>query len=207
MKKVLLLVMTLVSVQAFAQDATPKNEIRFGRTIETTGYGALTTQYSQFNGKDATFVGMYGGVMIDHRLMIGLGGFGMLNRPDGFNAVGNTDENREVQMGYGGVVIEYSFAGTKRIHLSGNVLAGGGGISNGYYATMSKNSGSQWYSTDESGFLVIQPSLNLEMNMTSWFRISAGAGYRHITGSNMNVLSDKDMSAPTANLTIKFGIF
>jgi hypothetical protein len=206
MKTLLLIVTLFASVHSFAQD-TKEVETFFGNNFESTGYGALSTQYSTFNGKGAAFLGAYGGWMINHKFMLGVGAYGLLTHPDGYNAAGEADNNNEFQMGYGGVMMEYTFASSKRIHLSTNLLIGGGRVSNGYYTSRGYLYGSQWHVQDESAFYVFQPSVNVEMNMTSWFRVALGGGYRHINGSHMIGISDKSMSAPTANLTFKFGLF
>lgn len=206
MKKVLLIAALFATTNLLAQDST-RNETFFRGDIKSTGYGAMTTQYTRFDGKDALVIGLYGGWMINHRFMVGLGAYGLLNHPDGYNAAGETDHNNELQMGYGGLMLEYTFAGTKRIHASGSLLLGGGGVSNGNYTTRNYGYGSQWNAQDDSGFYVAQPSVNVEMNMTNWFRIAVGGGYRYVTGSKMSGISDKDMSAPMANVTLKFGLF
>src|SRR4051812_22938524 len=61
---------------------TPKTLFR--SNIHSSGYGVLSTQYSRFNHKDAIFVGAYGGWMINHRLMLGGGGYGLVTRHTGF---------------------------------------------------------------------------------------------------------------------------
>lgn len=198
----------MMSMQSFAQDKKKtKDETFFSKEIESTGYGAITTQYSEFNGRGAIFMGLYGGWMINHRLMIGLGGGGLMNRPDGFNKVGEHDGSNEIQMGYGGLMVEYTFASTKKIHLTTSALIGGGGVSNGHYSPVSNTQATQWRIIDDSGFYIFQPTLNIEMNMTNWFRIAAGGGYRYVTGAEIAGLTNGQMSAPTASLSLKFGLF
>ena len=67
--------------------------------------------------------------------------------------------------------------------------------------------GDDWHSEEESGFRVIQPSISIETDVTPWFRIAVGGGYRYITSAEMSGITDKKMSAPTANLSLKFGVF
>ena len=98
-------------------------------------------------------------------------------------------------------MMEYTFASTKKIHASTNLLLGGGGVSNGYYEPHQGGYGSNFSVVDESGFYVIQPSVSVEVNVTDWFRVGVGAGYRHITGSDMIAISDKEMSAPSQSFS------
>ena len=87
-------------------------------------------------------------------------------------------------------------------------MPGGGIIKNGHgKGTIPENGSDELKDIDASGFYVIQPSLNVEVNVTDWFRVGAGGGYRYVTGGDQQGISNSKMSAPTANLTLKFGIF
>src|SRR5688572_18281890 len=83
MKKIILIALLLAGTRLYAQDAS-KSKSPFGRKIEHSGYGALTTNYSKFNGDDALFVGAYGGWMINHKLMLGLAGQYLVTQHNGY---------------------------------------------------------------------------------------------------------------------------
>jgi len=51
----------------------------------------------------------------------------------------------------------------------------------------------------------IQPSLGLEVNVFRWLRLSLDGGYRIISGSQLNTVSDKDLSGAFIGLRAKFG--
>jgi hypothetical protein len=53
----------------------------------------------------------------------------------------------------------------------------------------------------------LEPALNAEVNITSFFRINAGASYRYISGLNYNNLKNEDFSGFSGALTLKFGSF
>jgi hypothetical protein len=111
-------------------------------------------------------------------------------------------------MGYGGLMVEYAVFDNQRIHVTANTLAGGGIIKNGHgRGTVPENGSDELKDIDASGFYVIQPSINIEYAVTKWFRVGAGAGYRYITGTSLQGITDKKMSAPTAGLSLKFGGF
>lgn len=205
MKKIILFTLLLASAQLYAQDAS-KSTSRFGK-LQHSGYGALTTNYSKFNGDDAVFVGAYGGWMINHKLMLGLGGQYLVTQHDGFGFNTETNKENDLKMGYGGLMVEYTFFENKRLHATANTLFGVGFVTNGSHGGYDVETGESWRSTDESGFLAIQPSVNVEYSVTNWFRISAGGGYRLITSADMVSISNAKMSAPPANVTLKFGVF
>src|SRR3954451_3376641 len=79
--------------------------------IHSSGYGGLSTQYSKFNHQDAVFLGAYGGWMINHRFMLGLGGYGLVTSHKGFGINPVINEQNKLRMGYGGLMVEYTVAG------------------------------------------------------------------------------------------------
>lgn len=175
--------------------------------IHSSGYGALSTQYSKFNHQDALFLGAYGGWMINHKFMLGLGGYGLVTSHTGFGVNPVTNEPNKLRMGYGGLMAEYTFSGNRPFHITANSLIGVGGISNGYEKKGDSNDQDNWQSVKSSAFFVAQPGMNVEANLTKWFRVSVGGSYRLIAGSNLAGISNEDMSAPAANLSFKFGAF
>jgi hypothetical protein len=182
-------------------------ETLISNKIHSSGYGVLSTQYSKFNHQDAIFVGAYGGWMINHKLMLGLGGYALATTHKGFGINPVTNEQNKLRMGYGGLMAEYTFAGNKAFHVTANALVGAGGITNGYEKKGDNNDEDNWHNVKASAFFVAQPGLNVEANLTKWFRVSAGGSYRLIAGNNLPGISNKDMSAPAANLSFKFGEF
>jgi hypothetical protein len=206
MKKLILITVLLAGGHLYAQDPT-NGKSSFGRKTYHSGYGALTTNYSKFNGDDALFVGAYGGWMINHKLMLGLAGHYLVTQHDGFGFNPQTNKMNELKMGYGGLMVEYTFFESKVVHATANTLVGFGVVTNGSQGKYNPATNETWVSSDESGFLAFQPSINVEVSVTDWFRVSAGGGYRLIASSDIASLSNSDMSAPTANVTLKFGIF
>lgn len=206
MKKIILIAVLFASAKLYAQDA-PKSTSPFSGKLYHSGYGALTTNYSKFNGDDALFVGAYGGWMINHKLMLGLGGQYLVTQHDGYGINSETNKKNELKMGYGGLMVEYTFFETKRVHATANSLIGFGMVTNGSDGGYNPETGESWRSQDESGFLAFHPSVNVEVSVTKWFRVSAGGGYRLITSADIESISNADMSSPTANVTLKFGVF
>lgn len=207
MKKLIFATMFLISTQVFAQQTTKTKSLVSHKT-ESTGYGALSTVYSKFNGEHAAFAGAYGGWMINHKLMIGLGGYGLATNHRGVGLNAQTHQKNDWQMGYGGLMVEYTFLGNDVVHFTANTLLGGGIIKNGHgRGTIPENGSDELRDIDASGFYLVQPSINAEVNVTNWFRVGLGAGYRYVTGVDQQGISNSKMSAPTANLTLKFGVF
>jgi hypothetical protein len=70
-----------------------------GRKLEIGGYGGLDVAYSRMFGRDGALVGVQGALLLDHRLSLGLAGYGWTNSqsapPD---AAGNP---QRFETGYG----------------------------------------------------------------------------------------------------------
>jgi hypothetical protein len=196
MKKILLATAILLSTQLFAQKT------------HNTAYGALTTQYSRFNGENAIFTGAYGGLFVRQKLMVGLGVYGLVTQHKGYGLNAATHEPNNFRMGYGGLMAEYAILDKDRLHVTASALAGGGILKNGHgRGTIPENGSDELKDIDATGFYVLQPSAQVEYDVTNWFRVGATAGYRYVTGSDQAGISDRKMSAPTAGLTFKFGSF
>jgi hypothetical protein len=207
MKKLIFVAVLLTSTQLVAQDGGG-NETWLGKgKLVSTGYGALSTQYTRLNEKSAVFTGAYGGWMINHKFMIGLAGYGLATNHQGFDAMGEADKQNELKMGYGGLMLEYTFLSEKKIHATTSLLVGAGAVVSGYRSDNVDSYGDHFHSVGESDFSVLQPTVSVEANMTDWFRISLGAGYRFVNGSDLAGLCDKRLSAPTMSLSLKFGKF
>lgn len=194
------------NVQLYSKEPQ-EPETLISNKIHSSGYGTLSLQYSKFNHQHAMFVGAYGGWMINHKLMLGLGGYGLVTEHKGFGLNPATNEQNKLRMGYGGLMVEYTFAGNKAFHVTANTLIGAGGISNGYEKKGDNNDEDNWQNVKGSAFFVAQPGVNVEANLTKWFRIAAGGSYRLIAGNSLTGISNSDMSAPAANLSFKFGEF
>jgi len=204
MKQLIFAIVFLMSTQLFAQT----NKSSLENKSRNSGYGVVSTQYSKFNGQNAIFTGAYGGWMLRHKLMIGAGGYWLATNHKGYGVNAETLEENKYKMGYGGLVVEYAVLDNDRLHLTANALVGGGILKNGKgYGSLPDHGSDELKDIDATGFYVVQPSVNIEYAVTSWFRIAAGGGYRYITGADQPGITNRKMSAPTANLSFKFGGF
>jgi hypothetical protein len=185
MKRALLLFALLgVSSPALAQEQTLiKEEFHSG------GFGAPVIKFSEVADKVAVFVGGRGGWIINHTLVLGGGGYGLANDI----RLVDTGSGRDIEFGYGGVELEYINSSDNIIHFTVYLLLGAGGLSGSLV-------------NDESVF-VAEPALNGELNITPYFRLHFGAGYRWVVGVDSPGFSDGDFSAFYGQLAAKFGSF
>lgn len=185
MKPFLLLAGLLVCAgPAFGQERTLVSE-----DFHSGGFGGPVVKFSEVVDKFAVFAGGRGGWIINHAFVIGGGGYGLANDI----RLGDSQIGRDIEFGYGGVELEYINSSDDLVHFSVYLLIGAGGIS----GTVVE---------DESVF-VLEPALNGELNITKFFRLNGGVGYRWVSGVDNPGYDDNDFTALYGQVTAKFGSF
>ncbi len=218
MKKLLTLALAILFIiPAIAQEKEgekekekdPRDDINtlFSRVeVDFTG-GFIGPELKVGNVYDdnALFVGGRMGVILNRKISFGLGGYGLVSRSS-FDVNEITQEPKiRIGMGYGGLVTEYILFSNKTVHFTIPVLVGAGGI------TLYEDDGDfwddDWYSVDNSAAFVVEPGVNVELNLTKYFRLHAGASYRYFYGTDLLYVKDEDLSDLTFNFGVKFGFF
>lgn len=168
------------------------------------GYGAVTIGYSLIDNKDAIMIGGRGAWIIGHWFALGFGGLGFINDIH-FDDILN--QNVNLTGGYGGLVLEPIILPRIPIHISTPVLFGVGGI-----AYMSSYGSVDWdepnYMTeDATSFVIIEPGVDVELNIVKFFRLGLGASYRYTSEINLYDTSPDVLNGLSYNISLKFGKF
>lgn len=168
------------------------------------GFGGPVFKVTQLAGEDAIISGGRGGLIINRRLVVGLGGYATAseNIRTGFEF--DNGDDGSLRLEYGGLEFEYILRPSRLAHLTFYTLLGGGIAS--YEATRNSGSGVATQRL-ESEVIVLEPAINVELNVTRWFRTTVGFGYRYIDGSELPRAGDRDLSGGVGTLTFKFGAF
>ncbi len=201
MKSLICFLVIVTTLPVLAQERTLLDI----ENIEHGGYGAFVTKVTSINGEGAVLMGGRGGWIINHVFAIGGGGYGLINNVH-TRTVGPLGE-RFVNLGYGGLDFEVIVNSDELVHFSVHSLIGAGSVgfrndwSNGW------NSNGNNYDHHTDGFFVAEPGINVDLNVTPWFRASAGASYRYITGVTSGAAKNADLSGPSAMLSFRFGKF
>jgi hypothetical protein len=182
----------------------PEGEALFNGPLRSTGYGALGFKFTPIQGNFATLLGGYGGWLINKTLMIGGGGYGLTSQ---IPSTAPSQAGKNISFGYGGIVLEYIGLSDKVFHYAVQGFVGWGGA--GYYQSQPQQPGpninfSRFQTTP---LMVFEPTVLAELNVTNFLRLSAGAGYRIVTGSTLEGLSNADLSSYSISLNVKFGTF
>ena len=208
----LLLVLLLLSAFAFAQESEPELKTLFGNgKITHGGYGALSVGYSSIDSRNTLLVGGRGAWLINHRIGIGFSGTGFLSETS-FDETLNS--RYQLAGGYGGLFFEYIVNPSQPIHVSFPLTIGAGA------ATYVRNNGvfsndfGFYREEDSDAFFVIEPGIELEMNMLKFMRMAVGVSYRYTSNVNLEYSENNTLIGPAgmlrginAGITLKFGKF
>ncbi|HMQ60734.1 MAG TPA: hypothetical protein PKE06_08700 [Flavilitoribacter sp.] len=149
-------------------------------------WGAFSNNYSSFDNNWIYNRGGYGGFEFGRTVFIGFGGYRY--REDVNLESGATP----FKMKYGAFIIGVSPNSRKAIHPRINILTGRGRISSAYEGS--------------DRIFVVQPSAGLELNVFQWFRVGLEGGYRLVLDSDIPGLENAKVSAPFAQLDLRFGV-
>ena len=195
----------LVSI-AFGQYKGEQETLLQGK-LHLGGFGAPVIKFTQMNDNFAVLVGGRGGLILNQRLVIGGGGYGLVNDVP---VEISPDSTRYIDFGYGGMELGWVFASNRLVHLDLSTLFAAGGI--GYRDAIFKDWDSDWnndfYADSHiDAVFILEPTLNVELNITRFVRLDVGASYRYIYGIDDEILDAAKLSGATVNLALKFGAF
>jgi hypothetical protein len=209
MKTYLFFLFVLIPTLALAQEET-----LLSGGVEHGGFGGPVVKVTRINGQDAVLVGGRGGWIINHTFVIGGGGYGLVTdvRPSVPGLLGQD----KLMLGYGGLELEFILQSDRVVHLTVPILIGAGavGYRNGYWGHgVDLDLG---IDNRFDTFFIVEPGVDLELNVVSFFRINAGLSYRHvsgigvptdITGSARPLASNSDLRGVSWMIGFKFGSF
>ena len=161
-------------------------------STESGGMGGPVVKFTEVSNEFSLFVGGRGGWIINHTFLIGGGGYGLANDVD----IDGSPPRRDIEFGYGGLELEYINSSDKLVHFTLWGLVGGGGLTTRSYG---------FYESE--AVFVLEGGANLMLNVTPYFRMGFGGGYRWVTDVDIAILSSAALSAPYGALTFKFGKF
>jgi len=220
--RMLLAVLMWIGISAGALAQTAPSAPSGQLTIERVEQGfvfAPDARITEVDGRTATLVGGYAGWMTDRTWLVGGGGYWLANQDD------------DLKMAYGGLVVEYLARSQERIGFGVRGLVGGGS------ATLGSTVG-EYFDVDGIGlpvpdprhggasrmirggrrgpfpisgdtqilvreyFFVVEPQASVIWHFTRWARLDLGIGYRLTAGAGS---LDEDLRGPSASVAIQFG--
>lgn len=157
--------------------------------------------------ESSVLMGGRGGGVINSSFTVGGGGYGLANNIN-LGTFPDYEYDLSLHMGYGGLELGYIFNSDEVIHFTIYCLAGGGGVTIGHDPGKDTyGSDKYWYDVLSDGFLVLEPTASIELNLTQFFRIEIGASYRYIDGLENKFVTDDDIDGLSGVVSFKFGKF
>ncbi len=239
MKKIALIIISIFTINmAFAQqgrtnDSGEELKTIFGKSgdkVKVSGFGAFNLDFGNIENNFGLMLGAEGAVLINRSFFVGFYGRGLTTLPFYTysyysSAYGdNIELTQRGMFGHGGLLIGYVFTPTKPVHLGFSARIGGGGVtliddySSSYY---DPNYSHKYYDYPYAApLLVLSPQVDLEMNLTNWFKFRISAGYQYVNDASVNVnvmeggkIIEKEVfntssySTPTFSMGFVFGWF
>lgn len=189
-----------------------------GRTdIHHGGWGGPTTHYTRMLDQDALLVGARGGWLIDHRVTIGLAGQGLTTSVR--NAAYDQHLTAEgialrrsstFHVGYGGLLIEPIIAYRSPVHISLPIIVGAGGCAYDYQEALPVQEEAPFDTyrfLDGQAFFVVEPGIDLELNIIPLVRVGISASYRYTSDLDLPATAKDALHGTNVGLSIKVGRF
>jgi hypothetical protein len=186
MKKAILVI--IISASAIVSMAQTKK-------TAVGGYGAGTAELTYVNGKPALNLGAYGGVLLNHKWLIGLSGNNIFFKQSGGEA------ERKLQLNYYGLYSEYRFMPQRKVNVSLGVT---GAL--GWLEREDLNSNEDM---DKDGDFtsVIQPKVGLNIKVTKFMQVQAYGSYRFTGNTNSAFQTSKHLNGASVGVGLVFGAF
>jgi len=205
----ILSVMTVCMFTMIALSAQEKFEMNtiFTRDMALGGFFAPTLAVGKINGQDGIFSGGKAALIINHRYLIGGGGCGLVSPVE----VQDIDTTKYLNLGYGGLELGYIIAPSQMVHITVSSLFGFGGFGyrNRYFEDFDDEIGNEYEYRDfgKDVFYIVEPTVNLELNLVKFMRLGIGASYRYINGYKTAEPIIGGLDGLSINLALSFGIF
>lgn len=188
------LLMVLSSVASAQMQDSTQTLMKSG--VEVLELWAPELKINSIQGSTGTLIGLYGGALIDRTFLIGLAGGVNLGHPT-------------INYGYIGGIVQYIVKPARLVHCSGQMFFGYG-TAKDYENTKSGLMDNFW-NISGANFFLVEPGINLEMNIKPGMTLVTGLSYRFVSGlneSNENIqithMTTQDMSGLNFSIGLKF---
>lgn len=186
MKKVILTIIFSASTMVSMAQSTK---------IAVGGYGAGTAELTYVNEKTALNLGAYGGVLLNHKWLIGLSGNNISFKHNEAGA------DRKMQLNYYGLYTEYRFMPERKVNLSLGVTGALGWLER-------ENFDSEGGMDKDGDYTsVIQPKVGLNIKVFQFMQVQAYGSYRFTGNTNSTFQTGKNLNGAGAGIGLVFGSF
>lgn len=191
--------------------------------VHVSGFGAYTIGFSELYGDLAVYNGGGGAVLLNQAFYFGAYGTGLSTSHIADEITIKTGDQLDTfddlrtRFGHGGFWLGYIHQSNKPVHFGISTKLGWGAVSLTEDYSYNYDDNYNYYSIVSDNVFVVNPQLEVELNMLRWFKINASAGYQFVTGIDQSYINadgnktqyfgKNDFNKPVFNLTFAFGGF
>jgi hypothetical protein len=193
---VLIVVLMLRSTGGLAQEQESTKTL-LKSDVKVSELFTPEVKLNSIQGNIGTLVGFYGGPLINRTLLIGACGGVNLGHP-------------RVNYGYFGGIVQYIFKPEEMVHFSSQLVIAFGSTKD--YDHPKSGLLDNFWNISGASFFMMEPGVNLELNISGKLTFVAGVSYRYVSGLNENNenisithVTNKDLSGINFNIGLKFG--
>lgn len=194
MKKIIgvILVVACFGISVFAQGNQPfLNTINTKESNTIGRFGSSIFLGSSMNNSFDVGIGGGGGIVIND-FYVGVFGIGQTFQN---SLVEVTTEAQQVDIGYGGLWLGYSFYNDYKLHPFVSLRSGLGALS--------VHNDSQNMALMRENMVVLTPEMGLEFNVSDNFKVASTVGYRWLSSFDERKLPRDNYSGMTLNLVLR----
>jgi hypothetical protein len=191
---VLITALMLLSIVMFAQKQDTTRTL-FKSSVRVSELWTPEVKINSIQGDIGTLIGFYGGALIDRSFLLGISGGVNLGHP-------------RVNYGYFGGIGQFIFRPDILVHGSGQLLVAYGSTKD--YENPKSGLLDNFWNISGAHFFMMEPGLNIELNLSSRLTLVTGVSYRYVTGldeSNEDLqithVTNKDLSGFNFNIGLK----
>jgi hypothetical protein len=193
---VLITTFMVSSAGIFAQEQDSTQTL-FKSSVKVSELWTPEVKLNSIQGDIGTLIGFYGGALINRSFLIGISGGVNLGHP-------------RVNYGYFGGIVQFIYKPANLLHPSVQLVLAYGSTKD--YENPKSGLLDNFWNISGAHFFVMEPGMNLELNLSARLTLVTGASYRYVTGLNENDVNvsithvtNKDLSGLNFNIGLKFG--
>jgi len=212
--------LSIIYFGGFAQDLLAQNNHETKEQSVIGGFFSFDNKLSTIHGENVWLSGGTFGIVINNQMRIGLGGYS-LETKSMFEYQNHEDANQPYQfnteLGYFGLAFEYVFFPDAPVHITTPLLLAWGSATIKQEVPLNQVTfpdpqgieNTYWASVEKSNLAVIEPGINIELQILPWMSLDLGTSYRFVLGSELNSIpnSDQNLSGASFHTGLKFICF
>lgn len=196
-------------ITSFAQNTENTYLIQNSKPVELSWFIGPVFKWSKVVEDDGYYAGASGCMIINNNFELGITAGGFINECH-WKSENNFSDSAllNIAMVYGGFHLNYRIPSHSAVQLSFPTILGAGGI---FYFDQNTGPAPSYWTYEElvegGVFLVFEPAIGLDIRISRMLMTGLSAGYRVAFHSDLERLTDKDLSDFSISLHVKIGSF